>query len=57
MVTSLMKKCKQTDKLLNQAGAWFLRIDPVRIVGMRVCVCVLCVCVYVCVSTSEAINN
>ena len=24
--------------------AWFLKIDPVRIVGMRVCVCV-CVCV------------
>ena len=35
---------------LNQAGtglrlahAWFLKIDPVRIVGMRVRVCV-CVC-------------
>ena len=33
--------------LLNQARAghrrvhaWFLKIDPVRIVGMRVCVCV-----------------
>ena len=25
---------------LNQARAWFLKIDPVRIVGMRVCVCV-----------------
>ena len=26
---------------LNQArGAWFLKIDPVRIVGMCVCVCV-----------------
>ena len=25
------------------ACAWFLKIDPVRIVGMRVCVCV-CVC-------------
>ena len=25
------------------ARAWFLKIDPVRIVGMRVCVCV-CVC-------------
>ena len=37
--------------LLNQARAgrrparaWFLKIDPVRIVGMRACVCV-CVCV------------
>ena len=29
---------------LNQARAWFLRIDPVRIVGMRVRVRV-CVCV------------
>ena len=25
--------------LLNQARAWFLKIDPVRIVGMRVRVC------------------
>ena len=37
--------------LLNQARAgllparaWFLKIDPVWIVGMRACVCV-CVCV------------
>ena len=37
--------------LLNQARAgrrpvraWFLKTDPVRIVGMRVCVCV-CLCV------------
>ena len=33
--------------LLNQARAWFLRIDPVRIVGMRVRVCArarVCVC-------------
>ena len=28
--------------------AWFLKIDPVRIVGMRACVCV---------STPEAIDN
>ena len=29
---------------------WFLKIDPVWIVGMRVRVCVcVCVCVYVCV--------
>ena len=28
---------------LNQACIWFLKIDPVRIVGMRVRVCV-CVC-------------
>ena len=39
---------------LNQARAghrpalaWFLKIDPVRIVSMRVCVCV-CVCVCPC---------
>ena len=35
---------------LNQARAWFLKIDPVRTVGMCVCVCVracvrACVCV------------
>ena len=30
------------------ARAWFLKIDPVRIVGMRV---------HVCMSTPEAINN
>ena len=42
---------------LNQARAgprpvcaWFLKFDPVRIVGMRVRVCV-------CVSAPEAINN
>ena len=34
------------DHFLNQARAWFLKIDPVRIVGMRVCV-----------SAPEAINN
>ena len=41
--------------LLNQARAslwpartWFFKIDPVRIVGMRVRVCV-CVCAGVCV--------
>ena len=34
------------------ARAWFLKIDPVRIVGMRVCVCVC-----VCVSAPEATNN
>ena len=32
---------------LNQAHAWFLEIDPVR----------MSVCVFVCVSTPEAINN
>ena len=43
--------------LLNQAPAshrlactWFLKIDPVQIVGVHVCVCV-------CVSTHETINN
>ena len=35
-------------KLLNQSRAWFLKIDPVWIVGMRACVCV---------SAPEAINN
>ena len=35
---------------LQLALAWFLKIDPVRIIGMRVCVCV-------CVSALEAINN
>ena len=37
------------DLFLNQvrpARTWFLKIDPVRIVGMRACVCV-CVCVCV----------
>ena len=44
-------------KFLNQARAgrrparaWFLKIDPVRIVCM-------CVCLRVCVSAPEAINN
>ena len=32
------------------ARTWFLKIDPIRIVGMRVCVCV-------CVCAPEAINN
>ena len=34
--------------LLNQARAWFLKIDPVQFVCMRECVCV---------SAPEAINN
>ena len=44
--------------LLNQARAslpahaWFLKIDPVRTVGMRVRVCACA-----CMSTPEAINN
>ena len=38
--------------LLNQARPWFLKIDPVQIISMCVCMCV-----YVCVSTPEAINN
>ena len=36
------------DDFLNLAHAWFLKIDPVWIVGMRACVCV---------SAPEAINN
>ena len=39
---------KFSEYLLNQAHAWFLKIDPVRIVGMHVCVCV---------SAPEATNN
>ena len=32
---------------LRPACAWFLKIDPVRIVSMHVCVCVCaCVCVH-----------
>ena len=37
---------------VNQARAWFLKIDLVRIIGMRVC---MCVCV--CVSAPETVNN
>ena len=33
---------------LNQAHTWFIKIDPVRFVGMRACVCV---------SAPKAINN
>ena len=33
---------------LRPARTWILKIDPVRIVGMHVCVCV---------STPKAINN
>ena len=40
------------DLFLNQARAWFLKIDPVWIISMHVCVCVC-----VCVSTPEAVNN
>ena len=43
-------------QFLNQAHAWFLKIDAVQIVGMRVRVCV-CVYVHVCVSMPEAITN
>ena len=50
--------------LLNQARAghrpacaWFLKIDPVRIIGMRVRVCVcVCVCVYVCVCVCVCVH-
>ena len=28
-----------SDYFLNQVRAWFLKIDPLQIVGMRVCVC------------------
>ena len=45
-------KVDDNSTFLNQARAWFLKIDPVRIVGMRVHVCAC-----VCVSTPEAIIN
>ena len=38
----------QARAVRSPARAWFLKIDPVRIVGMRVCVCV---------SAPEATNN
>ena len=41
-------------KYLNQAHTWFLKIDPVLIVGICVFVCVY---VCVCVSVPKAINN
>ena len=41
--------------ILNQARTLFLKIDSVRIVGMRVHH--VCVCLCVCVSAPEAINN
>ena len=47
-------KLYKTIALLNQVRAGrapgFLKIDPVQIVSMRVCVCV-------CVSAPKAINN
>ena len=39
---------KQARAGLRPARSWFLKIDPVRIVSMHVCVCV---------SVPEAINN
>ena len=38
--------------IFNQEHACFLKIDPVWVVGMHVCVCVC-----VCVSAPEAISN
>ena len=32
------KNVSKAHMLLNQARAWFLKIDPVWIVGMRACV-------------------
>ena len=53
----LLEISNYSSKFLNQAHAglwpahtWFLKIDPVRIVGMRACV-------RVCVSAPKAINN
>ena len=45
---------EEFEHLLNQAHACFLKIDPVRIVGMLAC---MRVCLCVCMSTPEAINN
>ena len=45
-----MNFLNQVQAGLWPARAWFLKIGPVRIVGMRACVCV-------CVSAPEAINN
>ena len=43
---------------LNQAHAWFLKINPVRIVGMHVCVYVcVCVCVRVCVRVCVCVRT
>ena len=36
--------------------AWFLKIDPVWILGIYICVCV-CVGLSVCLSVPEAVNN
>ena len=44
-ITTLLNQARAG---LRAAHAWFLKIDPVRIVGMRV---------HVCVSAPEAINN
>ena len=51
----------QPDRFLNQVRTdhrpertWFLKIDPVQIIGMSVRVCV---CACDCVSAPEAINN
>ena len=49
-----MSILKQARAGLRPARAWFLKIDPVWIVGMLVRVC-LCICV--CVSAPEASNN
>ena len=56
MVHALLHYISFMGSILNQArdgrSAWFIKIDPVRIVGMRVRVCAC-----VCVSAPEAINN
>ena len=51
--------CKCACGFLNQAHTgcrpvhtWFLKIDPVQIIGMHICVCVR-----VCVSAPETVNN
>ena len=49
-IQTIFMLLNQARAILWPAHAWFLKIDPVRIIGMRVCVCV-------CVSTPEAINN
>ena len=45
-ISRMLLVCFLNQACVRLARAWFLKIDPVRIVGMRVRVCVCaCVCV------------
>ena len=50
MLMELFELINQARAGSRPARAWFLKTDPVRIVGMRACVCV-----FVCVSATEGI--